>query len=142
MKRKATTKAMSDAQFEGVKARYLKQISKMVVLREIPESLIINLDQTGIKLVPNGDWTMAQQGSRRIEVVGIGDKRQITATFAAAMDVHSYQCRFFTRGKPHVATLNMLFQMGLIFSILQTIGPMKKHAFGSLKKSYFHTSAK
>ena len=53
----------------------------MVVLREIPESLIINLDQTGIKLVPNGDWTMAQQGSRRIEVVGIGDKRQITATY-------------------------------------------------------------
>ena len=89
VKRKSTTKAtlgMSDAQFEGVKARYLKQISKMVVLREIPESLIINLDQTGIKLVPNGDWTMAQQGSRRIEVVGIGEKRQITATFAAAMD--------------------------------------------------------
>ena len=53
----------------------------MVKLKEIPDSLIINLDQTGIKLVPTEDWTMAAQGSRRIEVAGLDDKRQITATF-------------------------------------------------------------
>jgi prolyl oligopeptidase PreP (S9A serine peptidase family) len=40
----------------------------------------------GIKLVPVGDWTMAAEGSRQVEVTGLGDKRQITATFAAALD--------------------------------------------------------
>ena len=55
-------------------------------LRDIPDNLIINLDQTGIKLVPVGDWTMAAEGSRRVEVIGLSDKQQITATFAAALD--------------------------------------------------------
>ena len=53
-------------------------------LRAIPESLVINLDQTGIKLVPTGDWTMAEEGSKRVEVAGLGDKRQVTATFAVS----------------------------------------------------------
>ena len=89
VKRKATTKftpGMSSQEFERVKTRFLKQIARMVKLREIPDSLIINLDQTGIKLVSTGDWTMAAQGSRRVKVVGLGDKRQITATFAASLD--------------------------------------------------------
>ena len=89
VKRKATTKAtpgMSDKAFEEAKASFLKQIARMTKLREIPDSLIINLDQTGIKLLPNGDWTMASEGSKRVEVAGLGDKRQITATFAASLD--------------------------------------------------------
>ena len=56
------------------------------MLRNIPDSLIINLDQTGVKLVPTGDWTMAAEGSKRVEVAGLGDKRQITATFTASLD--------------------------------------------------------
>ena len=40
------------------KNRFLRQITRMVKLREIPDNLIINLDQTGIHLVPTGDWTM------------------------------------------------------------------------------------
>ena len=65
VKRKATTKAtpsMSTEEFEKVKATFLKQIASIVQLRDIPDSLIINLDQTGIKLVPCGDWTMAAKG--------------------------------------------------------------------------------
>ena len=51
-------------------------------MHAIPPELIINLDETGIKLVPVGDWTMAPEGSRIVEVTGLGDKRQITATVA------------------------------------------------------------
>ena len=51
-------------------------------MHAIPPELIINLGETGIKLVPVGDWTMAPEGSRRVEVTGLGDKRQITATVA------------------------------------------------------------
>ena len=71
----------------------------MVQLRSIPDSLIINLDQTGIKLVPAGDWTMATEGSRRVEVIGLGDKRQITATFAASLDGKFLPMQILYQGK-------------------------------------------
>ena len=74
---------MSGEEFERL---FGASSSEVVKLRNIPENLIINLDQTGIKLVPSGDWTMAPEGSRRVEVVGLVDKRQITATFAATLD--------------------------------------------------------
>ncbi len=55
MKRKATTKStsrVSGEEFERVRASFLKQVGLMVQLRDIPDSLIINLDQTGIQLGP------------------------------------------------------------------------------------------
>ena len=89
VKRKATTSStpwMSDEEFQAVKTRFLKQVSSVSKLRSIPESLIINIDQTGVKLVPTSDWTMAASGSKRVEVAGLGDKRKITATFGASLD--------------------------------------------------------
>ena len=89
VKRKATTKStpvMSGEAFEQAKTSFLKQIARMVHLRAIPDNLVINLDQTGIHLVPTGEWTMAAEGSRRVEVVALGDKQQVTATFAACLD--------------------------------------------------------
>ena len=88
VKRKATTKAtpgMSAEKFESQRKAFLRQIARMVKLRSIPDTLVINLDQTGVKLVLSGDWTMAAEWSRRVEIVGLGDKRQITATFAATL---------------------------------------------------------
>ena len=102
VKRKATTKstpAMSGETFERAKAQYLKQIGGLVQLRAIPESLVINLDQTGIKLVPTGDWTMAEEGSKRVEVAGLGDKRQVTATFAACLDGTFLPMQILYQGK-------------------------------------------
>ena len=32
---------------------------------------------------------MAAEGSKRVEVAGLGDKRQVTATFAASLDADS-----------------------------------------------------
>ena len=102
MKRKATTKSTpgkSGEEFEEMKTTFLKQIARMVQLRDIPDSLIINLDQTGINLVPTGDWTMAAEGSRRVEVAGLGDKRQITATFAASLDGTFLPMQILYQGK-------------------------------------------
>ena len=58
VKRKATTKStlgMSGEDFKRVKQGYLKQLARMVKLWDIPDNLIIDQDQTGIKLVPTGD---------------------------------------------------------------------------------------
>lgn len=58
VKRKATCKAipgLSAEKFALAKKKILKQVGRMVKLRNIPDCLIIDLDQTGIKLVPCGD---------------------------------------------------------------------------------------
>ena len=33
----------------------------------------------GVKLVPASDWTMTEEGSKQVEVRGLDDKREITA---------------------------------------------------------------
>ena len=64
---------------------FLSQISGLVAANSIPEDLIINFDQTGINLIPAGNWTLEQRGAQRVEIYGAVDKRRITATFAATM---------------------------------------------------------
>ena len=54
-------------------------------MEEIPPELILNWDQTGIKLVPSSFWTMERQGEKRVEMVGVNDKRQITAVFCSSL---------------------------------------------------------
>ena len=110
-----------------VKAEFLKQVARMVQLCDIPDSLFINLDQTGVKLVLTDDWTMAALGSRWVEVIGLGDKQQITATFAASLDRTFLPMQFFcTRGKRIVHTRNTHFQMDSTFSTQSITGLMKK----------------
>ena len=88
MKRRASTKAkISITNFEEVKTQFLIDIKAVVEFEEIPSDLndIINWDQTGIYYVPVGSWTMEKEGSKRMEIVGIDDKRQITAVFAGSL---------------------------------------------------------
>ena len=52
-------------------------------MEEIPEDLIINWDHTGLHYSPVSSWTMAKEGSKRVEIAGLDDKRQLTAVFFA-----------------------------------------------------------
>ena len=54
-------------------------------MEEVPNDLIINWDHTGINYVPTSNWTMAEEGSSRVEIIGLGDKRQITAVLACTL---------------------------------------------------------
>ena len=47
--------------------------------------LILNWDQTGIKMIPSSGWTMDQQGVKRVEIRGVNDKRNITAVFCGSL---------------------------------------------------------
>lgn len=83
MKRRVSTKAkVTVADFDAYKARFIFDIQAIVELEEIPPDLIINWDHTGIHYVPVSNWTLAKEGSKRIEIAGSDDKRQITAVFA------------------------------------------------------------
>ena len=54
-------------------------------MEKIPPNLIINYDHTGVNSVPIPKWTVEKEGTKRIEIAGIEDKRQFTAIFAGTM---------------------------------------------------------
>ena len=86
VKRRATTKAkVSVTNFDKIKAQFLFDIKTIMEMEDIPKDLVINWDHTGLHYVPVSNWTMAKEGSKRVEIVGIEDKRQITAVFGGTM---------------------------------------------------------
>ena len=48
--------------------------------------MILNWDHTGLKYVPVSSWTMAKQGSKKVSIAGIDDKRQIMGVFTITLD--------------------------------------------------------
>ena len=100
VKRKGTTKAkVSVKNFEALKKQFLLNIKCTVEMNEIPPTLIINWDQTGIHYVPVSSWTMEKAGSKRIELVGIDDKQQLTAVFAGTLDGDFLPLQLVYKGK-------------------------------------------
>ena len=86
VKRRASTKGKKLAtDFHELKVQFLFNIKAMNQMEEIPQDLVINWDQTGIHYVPVSSFTMEKEGTRRVELVGIDDKRQITAVFVGTM---------------------------------------------------------
>ena len=79
--------------------QYLLDIKVVVQLEEIPDSLIINWDQTGVSYVPVSEWTMSKEGLKRVEVVGLKDKRQITAVFGGSMSGDFLPVQLVYQGK-------------------------------------------
>ena len=89
VKRKANSKARANVDdFVEVKTNYLADIRAIISLEEVPPCLIINWDYTlaSNMYVPVSSWTMAKEGSKKVPIAGIKDKRQITAVFAAIME--------------------------------------------------------
>ena len=85
-KRRANSKAkILPGNFIEIKEQYLMDIKSVVTMEEIPCELILNWDQTAMKIVPSSQWTMEKKGNKRIEIVATDDKRQITAVFACSL---------------------------------------------------------
>lgn len=102
VKRKATTKAntkLQEDEFLRLKTSFLQEIVAIVRSHKIPLELVINRDETGLQLVPVGNWTVAPEGSRRVEVAGLGDKRQITVTFAGTLSGELLPMQILYQGK-------------------------------------------
>jgi hypothetical protein len=103
VQRKATTSKSKNSlvDFAERKAEFLDAVAEAVVMEEIPAELVLNWDQTGIKLVPSSVWTMERQGEKRIEMVGVNDKRQITAVFCGTMLGEFLPIQLIYQGKTH-----------------------------------------
>ena len=75
---------------EGVKQEaellYLYNIVTLVEEHNIPQNLILNLDQTPLKYVPVLHNTMAKKGVKLVAIAGSADKRSITGTFVITLN--------------------------------------------------------
>ena len=60
---------------------------------------MINWDQTGSKLVPVSQWTLAEQGSTHVPVVSKDDKREITVVLAVSASGTLLQPQVIYAGK-------------------------------------------
>ena len=86
VKKRVSTKAKVNVEeFEALKEEFLLCIKNIASLDEIPPALIINWDQTGINYVPVSSWTMEVEDSKKVELVGKDEKRQITVVIAGSM---------------------------------------------------------
>ena len=60
----------------------------------------MNLDQTGIKYIPVGSWTMEVEGARKVEIAGKDDKCQLKAVFGRSMG-DFFPIQLIYQGKTH-----------------------------------------
>jgi DDE superfamily endonuclease len=70
-----------------------------VLVCKVHPSLIINMDQTGVRLVPSSRWTYEEKGSKSVAVTGAEDKRQITVCIASALDGSMPPLQLIFQGK-------------------------------------------
>ena len=73
---------ISLVRFDESKEVFLADVAAEVLMKDIPENLIINWDQTGLSIVPTGDWTMEKEGTQAVPIAHSDDKRQLTAVLA------------------------------------------------------------
>ena len=113
VKRRASSKAkISIENFEAVKEEFLLEIKNVVSFDEIPPPLIINWDQTGINYIPVSSWTMEKEGTKRIELAGKEDKRQLTAVLAGSMSGDFLPPQIIYQGKTNRCLPYVEFPVG------------------------------
>ena len=86
-RRQATTSKLEipEGALKEIKMLFHHDIVTKVAKFNIPDSLIINLDQTPTKYVPVGRTTLAKKDSKALTIKSSTDKRTITATFAISI---------------------------------------------------------
>ena len=60
------------------------EISAAVSEHDIPQCLILNIDQTPLSYVTPRKYTFSFKGAKNVPIRGVDDKRQITTTFAVS----------------------------------------------------------
>jgi len=66
---------------------------------QVHPSLVINMDQTGVHLVPSSGWTYEKVNSSSVAVVGADDKRQITVCLASSLHGDLLPLQLIFQGK-------------------------------------------
>ena len=99
-----------------VKTTYLRSIVSIMENNKIPNSMVINLDQTSSKYVPGCNKTLALKGIKSVSVAGSTDKRTITATFSITKDGKFLPIQIIYGGKTSKSILPVSFPDSFLVS--------------------------
>ena len=78
---------------------FIERVKAVTDEHSVPPELVLNWDQTGCSVVPGGDWTMEERGSRQVKITGLDDKRQITALLSVTMSGQMLPVQLIYAGK-------------------------------------------
>lgn len=85
--RKVTTGAQKlPADWEEMQSLFVKRLAVLVYLYNVPAGLVLNMDQTGLHLVPASNYTRAKIGSKDVSCIGFDHKSQVTLVPALTAD--------------------------------------------------------
>ena len=77
--RAATKAARSQPHdFDKIQYSFFLRVGWLIRFYDIPKELFVNLDETGVCLLPVTKRTWAKKGSKQVTIVGKDDKRQFT----------------------------------------------------------------
>lgn len=89
VQRKVTTAKSKHAieDFDWLKEEFLDDVVATVEMEEIPSELILNWDQTRIRIIPINTWTTDQHGVKQVEISGAGCRQ--AAYHCSVLWIHS-----------------------------------------------------
>ena len=120
--------------FPEQKELFLSKIEEIVTEKRIPDDLIINVDQTNVYIVPVGDFTLEEKGSKQVPIIGLEDKRQITVLLGCTMSGYFLPLKLSTQAERIRFTRNFHSPMIGILPIRQITGPTQRACVIMLKK--------
>lgn len=75
------------------------EIATAVETQNIPYSMIINIDQTPLRYVSVGNYTLIDKGAKSVTIEGNNDKRTITGTFGISLSGNFLPIQLIYGGK-------------------------------------------
>ena len=116
-RRKTTTKVdIPVAARKEIEYLFLYEIVRKVEKYAIPDSLVINFDQTPLKIVQCSNSTLAKKNSKTVTIFGASDKRSITGTFSVTLSGKFLPMQLIYGGKTQQSLPRYQFPAG--FSLI------------------------
>lgn len=85
--RRATAAAQKlPSMWKSIKEDFIRRVTAVFLVEVQELAFVVNLDHTGVRLVPCGNYTYEECGRRDIKEVSIDDKRQVTVLLGSAAD--------------------------------------------------------
>ena len=102
-----------------LRSQFLNEITNKVLKHNIPDELIINVDQTPSKFVAMDNGTMAAKGKKHVYRAGATEKRAITVTHSESVDGHILPFQCICTGKMQRSLPNVTFPDGFCLAYNQ-----------------------
>ena len=118
----------------GEKFTFQRAISTAISSHDIPNFLVLNIDQTPLPYVSPGQYTFSLKRSKNVPIKGVDDKRQITTTFAVSSTGKFLPIQLIQH---HAVYLNMTSQSHFLLDLLRIIGQIQINLSSFLIKSCF-----